>query len=190
MMSHSSAVASSEISDIILSNDSERIDENILMQVYTDEEEELEKLEMMETGSIKSYVYLSYFKAAGYSMSTLVLLSTFLMQGSSTVMALWWSEWAQNNDKYSTNQFLYITCSIAGVNILCALIRSILFAYAGLYAAESLYNQLIQSLFHTSLYFFETTSLGKIINRFGKVSDSKMILYLLLVTYICIHVIF
>lgn len=138
-------------------------------QSFTDEDAELEMLEYMETGKIKSYVYFSYFHAAGYTMSILVLLSTFLMQGSSTVMALWWSEWAENGDSYSTNQFLYITCIIAGINILCALIRSFLFAYAGLRAADTMYNQLIRSLFGTSLYFFETTSLGKIVNRFGKV---------------------
>jgi len=136
--------------------------------LFTEDDAELEIIEYMETGKIKSYVYFSYFKAAGYIMSILVLLTTFLMQGSSTIMALWWSEWAQNSDNYTTNQFLYITCVIAGVNLLCALIRSFLFAYAGLQAATNMYNQLIESLFRTSLYFFETTSLGKIVNRFGK----------------------
>lgn len=164
-------------SDVILSVDSstDRNDATISAPAedtsnsFTDEDAELEVLEYMESGKISSSVYLSYFKASGYIMSVLVLISTLLMQGSSTVMALWWSEWASNGSNYSTNQFLYITFIIAGINILCALIRSFLFAYAGLRAADTMYTQLIDSVFRTTLHFFETTSLGRIVNRFGKV---------------------
>lgn len=68
----------------------------------------------------------------------------------------------------SRRKFFEISYTIAGVCIISALLRSFLFAYAGLKAADTMYNQLIKSLMHTSISFYEKNSMGRLVNRVGK----------------------
>jgi ATP-binding cassette, subfamily C (CFTR/MRP), member 10 len=60
---------------------------------------------------------------------------------------------------------------IIGFNVFFALIRSFSFAWGGLIAAKRGYRLLTQSTFSTYMSFFESNSLGRIINRFGKDAD-------------------
>jgi ATP-binding cassette subfamily C (CFTR/MRP) protein 10 len=47
------------------------------------------------------------------------------------------------------------------------LFRSFLFARGGLRAATTIYRSLTSAVFLTDISFFERTSVGKIVNRFG-----------------------
>ena len=51
--------------------------------------EETEALESMETGKIDQSVYFAYFQSAGWGLSVGVLVTTIVMQISSTCMGLW-----------------------------------------------------------------------------------------------------
>ena len=75
---------------------------------------------------------------------------------------------ADHDEDLSDADFLLVSCIFVGCNVLFALLRSVLFAYGGLRAAENLYRRLTASTLHTYLYFFETQTLGRLLNRFGK----------------------
>lgn len=56
--------------------------------------------------------------------------------------------------------------------MLFTLARSFWFAYGGLKAARNLYCQLSTSTLRTYMHFFETQSLGRLLNRFGRDTDT------------------
>ena len=67
----------------------------------------------------------------------------------------------------SNDQYIHVAAGIAAVNIVCAVLRSFLFARGGLVAAKVLYSKLARAVFHADISFFERISVGKIVNRLG-----------------------
>ena len=67
----------------------------------------------------------------------------------------------------SNDRYLRVAAGIAAVNIVCAVLRSFLFARGGLVAAKVLYSKLARAVFHADISFFERISVGKIVNRLG-----------------------
>ena len=67
----------------------------------------------------------------------------------------------------SNDRYLHVATGIAAVNIVCAVLRSFLFARGGLVAANVLYSKLARAVFHADISFFERISVGKIVNRLG-----------------------
>jgi ATP-binding cassette subfamily C (CFTR/MRP) protein 10 len=70
-------------------------------------------------------------------------------------------------DIVTDSVFLQVAGTIVLVNIVSTLLRSFLFARGGLKAATEIYRKLTVAVFHTDISFFEKTSVGKIVNRFG-----------------------
>jgi ATP-binding cassette, subfamily C (CFTR/MRP), member 10 len=134
-------------------------------------EEEEEGGEHMGRGEIAGHVYRSYFRAAGYGVVALVLFSTLLMQASANGMSFWLAYWSDHLASISDSEFVKISSAIVAFNVLFAFIRSFSFAWGGLIAAKTEYRKLTDATLSTFLHFFETNSLGRIINRFGKDSD-------------------
>ena len=81
-------------------------------------------------------------------------------------MSFWLAYWSDRIDNISDNKFLIISSIIVGINVFFAFIRSFSFAWGGLIAAKREYQKLTDSTLSTYIYFFETTNLGRIINRF------------------------
>ena len=129
------------------------------------------KAESAKIGKIRSSVYKYYLGAAGGLQVAVTIISTFLMQVTAILMQYWLAYWVANSDTMSDNRFLVVFGLICVANVGCALIRSFSFAKAGLDASRVLYVDLTKSVLFAPLMFFETTSLGRIINRFGKETE-------------------
>lgn len=131
-------------------------------------------LENKEKGRIALSVYKNYLSASGVGLSLLVILFTFLMQVCANGIAFWYSMWSSDPSAYSDTTFLYISSLILVANLVMAFFRSFLFAYTGLKAAYSLYDNLATSVFLTPLSLFEglSVTIGQLLNRFGKDTNS------------------
>lgn len=141
--------------------------------------------EKKDTGSIEFKIYLKYFSAIGYILMPLILISIVLMQGSRNLVDLWLSYWVSNLSNNSTNAsvvevpvvefpendstMFYITvyCALAGANSIFTLFRAFLFAFGGLAAAKKMHDKLLTTVVLAKTYFFDTTPVGRIINRFS-----------------------
>jgi hypothetical protein len=75
--------------------------------------------------------------------------------------------WSDRLDSISDNEFVIISSIIVAINVVFAFVRSFSFAWGGLIAARREYQKLTDSTLSTFIYFFETTNLGRIINRFS-----------------------
>eukprot|EP01042_Synura_sphagnicola_P000491 gene490-523_t len=127
-----------------------------------------EEEEGVEVGYLKAKVVIGYLKAAGTPMITLVILSIALMQFSYTSVSLWWAWWADRQDSISTSELFLVLAVILSVAIAIAMVRSVSFAVAGVIAAENIYEALQKAVLETSMTFFESQPLGRLLNRFGK----------------------
>ena len=113
-------------------------------------------------------VYMSYFEAPGMKLSILILIVTFFMQASANSIAFWYAYWAAHTADFTPNQFIFYSGILVIANVVFALLRSFLFAYGGMVAAKKIFLDLIHSVFNTNINFFDSTSLGRIVNRLGK----------------------
>ena len=130
--------------------------------------------ESKEKGNISLSVVGCYWKSMGRFLGCLVLISVLLMQISRNMTDAWLAHWVSISDTNSTSKpagssdyYLNTYTYLALGNSLITLIRSFLFAYAGIKAAKTIQTWLLNSVFQTKLQFFDVTPLGRILNRFS-----------------------
>lgn len=131
--------------------------------------------ETKEQGHVSTSVIGCYWSSMGRSLGCFVFISVLLMQASRNLTDAWLAHWVSLTDKNGTNLtsadgsdfYLDIYTSLALGNSLLTLIRSFLFAYAGIKAARAIHKKLLNSVFQTKLQFFDVTPLGRILNRFS-----------------------
>lgn len=125
--------------------------------------------EERHTGYLTWEVYKAYFAAIGTFLVYLVFISLFLMQASRNVSDWWLTFWVQHSDYYDTQFRYYLTIYgiIGACNSAFTLVRAFSFAYAGLKAGRQFHFKLLHSILNTTFEFFDTTPVGRIVNRFS-----------------------
>nr|XP_054751164.1 ATP-binding cassette sub-family C member 9-like [Lytechinus pictus]XP_054751165.1 ATP-binding cassette sub-family C member 9-like [Lytechinus pictus] len=147
------------------------------------EEGKLIEKEEMERGSVSYRVYLYYLGAITYPV---VLIVTFFILSQSGIRIgtnFWLSKWSESNlDPNATNDDLtYWIGGYAGLSfgtIAAQLIASALLVFSSLIAAKSLHLAMLHTIIRVPMRFFDTTPIGRIINRFSndtQIVDMKLI---------------
>ncbi|KAK6181779.1 hypothetical protein SNE40_009566 [Patella caerulea] len=72
-----------------------------------------------------------------------------------------------SESKDNINFYLMIYGCLAGANSIFTLARAFLFAFGGIQAAQVLHKKLLASILNAPVTFFDTTPLGRIVNRFS-----------------------
>ncbi|XP_058507568.1 canalicular multispecific organic anion transporter 1 [Solea solea] len=132
--------------------------------------------EAMETGQVKMSVYLEYLRAMGwlYSVSALAF---FILQLASTVgQNVWLSDWTNDAAKY-VNETYPASVRDTRVGVFGALgvaqgvfvfIGAILIANGSVAASRILHSSLLNNILRAPMLFFDTTPIGRVVNRFAK----------------------
>lgn len=126
--------------------------------------------ETREVGVVKFRVYKSYWLAVGVLLSPGILVSLACMQASRNFTDVWLAQWvghSQKNGSSVVDYYLEVYCSIAVVNSMFSLLRAFLFAYGGICAAKTIHEKLLHVILRGKALFFDTTPLGRILNRFS-----------------------
>uniref|UniRef100_A0A8C2DVX8 ATP-binding cassette sub-family C member 10 n=1 Tax=Cyprinus carpio TaxID=7962 RepID=A0A8C2DVX8_CYPCA len=152
--------------------------------------------EQKQMGKLSWAVYRSYWRAVGGCMALAVLLSLFLMQASKNVSDWWLSHWishmkdnmtqlvslsadstsfvtlligSETSGNMSSELKFYMTVygSLAAANTVFTAARAFLFAYGAICAATVVHKRLLSSVLKATMTFFDTTPLGRILNRFS-----------------------
>eukprot|EP01121_Diplochlamys_sp_Union-15-3_P018939 TRINITY_DN7011_c0_g1_i1.p1 TRINITY_DN7011_c0_g1~~TRINITY_DN7011_c0_g1_i1.p1 ORF type:complete len:625 (+),score=107.71 TRINITY_DN7011_c0_g1_i1:214-1875(+) len=88
---------------------------------------------------------------------------------SSNYWLSYWSNQMEGDKKAKPLHFyLLIYVAIGVANCLFVLARSLLLAVAGVIAARTIHNSMLQRLMRAPTSFFDTTPVGRILNRFSK----------------------
>uniref|UniRef100_A0A3P9KLK6 ATP-binding cassette, sub-family C (CFTR/MRP), member 3 n=1 Tax=Oryzias latipes TaxID=8090 RepID=A0A3P9KLK6_ORYLA len=140
-----------------------------------EKKKELEKLiqaETAETGRVKTKVYLEYVKAVGVLLSVLILLLYGCQSAAAIGSNIWLSQWTNDAAGNHTQENVQMRVSVyAALGIaqgILVMISSYTLAMGNISAARRLHANLLTNKLHTPQSFFDTTPIGRIINRFSK----------------------
>ncbi|KCV70415.1 hypothetical protein H696_02759 [Fonticula alba] len=130
---------------------------------------QLVEKETREVGDVKGSVYVTYMKAMGIWPTVLLLVSFLLTQAAQIGSSVWLSYWSEQ--RTTSNVWLYLGVYAAlGVVMSLLTVASVYVSrvVTGLRAARLLHEKLLDRIFAVPMSFFDTTPLGRIVNRFSK----------------------
>ncbi|KAJ2613508.1 Transporter of the ATP-binding cassette (ABC) [Coemansia sp. RSA 1365] len=141
-------------------------------------------------GHVQWRIYTEYIKSSGGVMLWLVLASLFLVgQGLQVAQDWWLREWAasygrsggssgvgieadrvvaRSNGWVNLWYFIGVYTAIALASIVIILGRSLLQFWSSIKASKVLHERLLHTVLRAPIRFFDTTPVGRLINRFSK----------------------
>lgn len=130
------------------------------------------KKEHLEQGKVKWYVYKQYMEACNPVAVFFFFVFMILASTLSVSSGFWLKHWSENNTKNGENknvsQFLGVYFAICVSTSLCSVIYTLIMLLGcSIQAAKTLHNKMLTSVIRSPMSFFETTPLGRIINRFS-----------------------
>lgn len=122
--------------------------------------------EERETGHVSFDVYRQYCtEAYGWWGVAAVLLLTLLWQSSLMSSDYWLAYETSEDHVFSPSLFINVYSIIVAVSCVLVTVRAFVFAFLGLKTAQSFFNQLLHSILHAPMSFFDTTPSGRILSR-------------------------
>ncbi|XP_062958179.1 ATP-binding cassette sub-family C member 2-like [Cynocephalus volans] len=131
--------------------------------------------EFMETGKVKFSVYLRYLRAIGwYSVSFIIF--AFMMNSVSLIGSnLWLSAWTSDSKIFNSTDYpasqrnmrLGVYGALGLAQGICVLVANLWSAYSFTRASNILHKQLLNNILRAPMSFFDTTPIGRIVNRFA-----------------------
>lgn len=147
----------------------------------TQEHGELARLierEHTEQGGVAWGVYNSYFKAVGYptviTLGVLYIITYGFQVGSNFWLSYWSSqdEHHQRDSNYTepmtTEGFLGVYATLGLLNSIGTFLVTLLLAVGAIRAARLFHTNMIDRVLRAPMSFFDTTPMGRIVNRFSK----------------------
>ncbi|KAK6765509.1 hypothetical protein RB195_025428 [Necator americanus] len=133
--------------------------------------------EGVETGKVRWSVYLAYIHAIGLTVALLFIFVYILSSILGVASNLWLAKWSDdaeliqqksNGSSYETNIRLAIYASLGVGQALFVCAASIIMALGMVGASRILHEGILRNILHSPMLFFDTTPIGRILNRFGK----------------------
>ena len=132
--------------------------------------------ESLETGSVNFVVYKYYFKNIGFFGTLLILGCQVIYSCLSIGTNVWLKVWASSglgnatNDQYR-DMYLGVYGSFGFFQSITSFILSIGLALTTLNASKLMHHSVLKKVLASPMSFFDTTPLGRIVNRFAKDVD-------------------
>ncbi|KAL4133396.1 hypothetical protein PRIC2_003714 [Phytophthora ramorum] len=122
-------------------------------------------------GDVSWSVYRVWINAfGGMCAAFMVVLGFFAAQGLTLLATVWISYWSEQAAKYPDSQmyYVYVYMLINLVYAVLLFVRVILLYLGSLHASRLLFSKLLKQILHAPTSFFDTTPLGRIVNRMSK----------------------
>ncbi|KAG6623523.1 ATP-binding Cassette (ABC) Superfamily [Phytophthora cinnamomi] len=136
-----------------------------------EEEGQLMVEEDRSVGDVSWSVYRVWIGAfGGMCAAFMVVLGFFAAQGLTLLATVWISYWSEEASKYPDSQMYYVYVYML-INLAYAVllfIRVVLLYLGSLHASRLLFNKLLNQILRAPTSFFDTTPLGRIVNRMSK----------------------
>ncbi|OEL26000.1 ABC transporter C family member 14 [Dichanthelium oligosanthes] len=126
------------------------------------------KDEERASGHVSLAVYKQYLTEAwGWWGPLIVLAVSVAWQGSVLASDYWLAGETSEENAASFNPSLFINvyAGIAGASVVLVSARSFLVAFIGLQTADRFFRQILNSILHAPMSFFDTTPSGRILSR-------------------------
>uniref|UniRef100_A0A1B6KLL2 ABC-type glutathione-S-conjugate transporter n=1 Tax=Graphocephala atropunctata TaxID=36148 RepID=A0A1B6KLL2_9HEMI len=137
-------------------------------------------VEEAETGSVKLSVFLYYFKAIGMFTGILTIFCIILYQVFLVSTNLWLSQWSSDTstvvngtqDVSKTHLYLSVYAALGVGQAIFNMVSNLSLSLGCLFAAAWLHSTMLQRILRAPMSYFDTTPLGRIVNRFSKDIDT------------------
>jgi len=131
--------------------------------------------EKAEIGGVKWSVYGYYTKSVGYGASAVSVAFYLIYQGFSVGSNIWLSSWADDprasTDPGVRNMYLAVYGGLGVLQSLSIMVATTVLSIFTLNAAIKLHHSMLMRILKSPMSFFDTTPLGRILNRFSKDID-------------------
>ncbi|GAV02763.1 hypothetical protein RvY_13289 [Ramazzottius varieornatus] len=127
------------------------------------------------SGTVRWTVYATYFKHATYKAAIGMFVSYALFNCLQVSASFWLTAWTRDNDdpvKRNDTAWrdyrLGLYAMFGGLQACFVLISYLLLAYGQIMASRNLHKGLLHRIMRAPMSFFDTTPLGRIVNRFAR----------------------
>ncbi|XP_060917590.1 multidrug resistance-associated protein 1-like isoform X1 [Labrus mixtus] len=136
----------------------------------------LTEVDKAHTGRVKLQVYKEYFRTVGLTfIMTIVFLCAF-QQTASLAYSYWLSLWADEQPFNGTQSDhvlkLSVFAALGFTQGMAMFGTTLAIAMGGIVASRHLHADLLHSVLHSPMSFFEVTPSGNLLNRFSKEIDA------------------
>ncbi|KAI8903347.1 P-loop containing nucleoside triphosphate hydrolase protein [Gorgonomyces haynaldii] len=121
-------------------------------------------------GVVKAAIFKEYLQLIGPFYLTIYFSGFFLLLGSSIASPLWLAQWAQSNQETSKNLGIYAGIGVLSCTALIMLFYSMQFG--PLHASNQMHNKAVARVFSSTIGFFESQPIGRIVNRLSEDIDA------------------
>eukprot|EP00026_Physarum_polycephalum_P000482 Phypoly_transcript_00483.p1 GENE.Phypoly_transcript_00483~~Phypoly_transcript_00483.p1 ORF type:complete len:1415 (-),score=265.79 Phypoly_transcript_00483:241-4485(-) len=123
------------------------------------------KAEEQKAGNLGGDTYKQYIYNGGAIVFIVVMIFHILSQGA-TIMSFWWlTFWTTHPGRDGLNIGIYAML-VAAVLIFCT-VRELMYQSFTLRASTNIHNLMFRTILRAPMVFFDTTPLGRILNRFA-----------------------
>lgn len=126
------------------------------------------------TGSVGFGVYIRYFKGIGLWCSIIGIVMNIGNQTFSVLSNNWLSTWSadrDNTDPAVRDMYLGVYGAYGVAQAISSLVGGLVLAIGCLDAARDMHDSLLNKTMRLPMSFFDTTPLGRVMNRFSKDVD-------------------
>uniref|UniRef100_A0A182RRP5 ABC-type glutathione-S-conjugate transporter n=1 Tax=Anopheles funestus TaxID=62324 RepID=A0A182RRP5_ANOFN len=132
-------------------------------------------VEESATGAVTWLVYKKYIKSIGFQFGVGSVLLTAINQGSGIFSNIWLTDWSEDpeasTDTSVRDMYLGVYGALGGAQSIALFLAALLISLGCLKAAKESHDKMLESSLRMPMSFFDTTPLGRIINRFSKDVD-------------------
>lgn len=134
--------------------------------------------ESVESGQVDYKVYLYYLKAFGVWAGLSTFFGYVISQAFSVACNTWLSNWSMdpdlmepNPDEHTRNVYLGIYGLLGMLQVIFIFLGALTMAYGTIRSSRSLHYDMLSNILKSPMSFFDTTPVGRIVNRFSKDVD-------------------
>uniref|UniRef100_A0A8C3MVD7 Canalicular multispecific organic anion transporter 1 n=1 Tax=Geospiza parvula TaxID=87175 RepID=A0A8C3MVD7_GEOPR len=138
--------------------------------------QQLIEKEAVETGRVKFSMYLRYLRAVGWCFTFWIVMGYVGQYVAYVGSNLWLSDWTDDSVRYQNQSYptqlrdlrIGVFGALGLSQAVFLLFATMLTARGAMQASRVMHQQLLSNILRAPMSFFDTTPVGRIINRFAK----------------------
>uniref|UniRef100_A0A2C9M1R7 ABC transmembrane type-1 domain-containing protein n=1 Tax=Biomphalaria glabrata TaxID=6526 RepID=A0A2C9M1R7_BIOGL len=138
--------------------------------------------EQAETGKVKWSLYWMLVQGLGWKQSVIILVFLLAYHAMFNVGNIWLANWnddmllnnftslpGNTTERHQRNSYYLSVYTVFGIlQTLCAFVYMFLLQFRQISASRKFHTQLLHSIMNAPVRFFDSTPIGRILNRFGE----------------------